>query len=541
MIETDPLDWDSSEDDDYFERNCQRNAADHTIPTWDADTPSPLVDLPPEILTEIFLLTIGTAHREVWRTIQPLIMVCHYWREVALHAPGIWRYLELRKSTSERYVRQFLKMSRHASLDINIITSPQTLDEVLIRPVSTEAHRIGSLRISGVHCDFGASDTGMDTVFDMPMLRRFIYSTIDNCAPPLISPNHPLPRLQVLGMTNVTFAKVVPYLRPTLTDLSILRYRMTFEDDGLPLATFLHALQGMPLLERLLLRDVSRGRHESSNEDGLPMITLARLKILEFSDHGRFIAIILHHLVVPASIFSRSRHRPVTSLMVTSVGDANDLDKLVSVFNAKLMGEGIIGSIDSRDVYLLFRKTPTGTALDMFSGAGSLFTHATAVPAAPLDILAQVCRSFNAKILARVSHVIIGNRFPQVNDDSAVKFQEVAKCLVGVHHVNLPGDSHLRTFVAAIRNSTDTALLPALQMLSAVRPCFRKCSPTAPDYVEDETDLVWSLRDMLRLRKKVGVPITTVAILGDPEHSLPTDTDLLGEFTEIFVVPTSRE
>ena len=72
---------------------------------WQLDLPSRLVELPPELLTDIWLFTFVSrggertfhthnATMNIWHGLKNMMAVCRRWREVALHASMIWRSIE---------------------------------------------------------------------------------------------------------------------------------------------------------------------------------------------------------------------------------------------------------------------------------------------------------------------------------------------------------------------------------------------------------------------------------------------------------------
>ncbi|KAH8091709.1 hypothetical protein BXZ70DRAFT_1067283 [Cristinia sonorae] len=87
---------------------------------------TPIFRLPPELLAKIFLFCIPVVDRNTqqydasWISIT---YVCHYWREVALHAPSLWTDIFVRRGSAGinwRFLDEYLVRSKQAPLYVQI-------------------------------------------------------------------------------------------------------------------------------------------------------------------------------------------------------------------------------------------------------------------------------------------------------------------------------------------------------------------------------------------------------------------------------------
>lgn len=67
-----------------------------TLPLLQIAPPSPIAQLPTEIMVDIFVLAVRTSprehHKDCYATLQTLY-VCSGWRNIILHSPRLWSFI----------------------------------------------------------------------------------------------------------------------------------------------------------------------------------------------------------------------------------------------------------------------------------------------------------------------------------------------------------------------------------------------------------------------------------------------------------------
>ncbi|KAM5545892.1 hypothetical protein V8D89_000018 [Ganoderma adspersum] len=132
----------------------------------------PIHHLPNELLTRIFFLVCfkrplslgGPQAKDMDRaTRTKLMLVCRYWREVALATPMMWRFLEMGRHV---YLTKLaLERSDPATIDVDICRNYIFPEEFEL--LYQHAHRIR--RLDFYDCDHKHQSSVLDTLFDLGM------------------------------------------------------------------------------------------------------------------------------------------------------------------------------------------------------------------------------------------------------------------------------------------------------------------------------------------------------------------------------------
>lgn len=85
---------------------------------------SPAVNIPDEILLEIFLIMRDGACRSTPHEWFPTIQICRHWRRVSVGSPSLWTYIH---SSSPALVPLMLQRSKKAPLDVSFSGTPITI------------------------------------------------------------------------------------------------------------------------------------------------------------------------------------------------------------------------------------------------------------------------------------------------------------------------------------------------------------------------------------------------------------------------------
>ncbi|EKM52672.1 uncharacterized protein PHACADRAFT_149521 [Phanerochaete carnosa HHB-10118-sp] len=262
----------------------EQNAAPHETRNY---TRSPLLELPDEILSEVFLHCADGIRKEYYQcfpdetavlgpfTWLTVAHVCRHWRVIALVSPRLWSHIDVRR---EDRTTEFLRRS-------------------------------GEVPLSIYHHDHPYSEKALRLVFEnIPRIRVLIVSTshFPFANPPLdictVSPDTPLILEKLkLSVASIDFVKTI--VLPRLTHLKIGRSRGTVGEwadllSGLPAFTELELISCvMPLGEEIA--EISSNSSSSSRR----LVTLPRLRYLHLSgdNAGIGIAILLYRLGFPSS------------------------------------------------------------------------------------------------------------------------------------------------------------------------------------------------------------------------------------------------
>ncbi|KAJ7074987.1 hypothetical protein B0H15DRAFT_956870 [Mycena belliarum] len=258
----------------------------------------PVVSIPPEIIAEIFLHYVDSAHIGGTGSgapyapgtraggFGPLILasVCRAWRAVAISLPSIWSTVQLYAvpdtiSPTEKLLQCWLPRAASHSLDIQI-GSPSGLD--LLMPLISPY----SLQLRSFSCGFDTPISFPEVLIRgrIPSLRRLEVSlevTREEVIAP-VTAFFDAPALRDVHLIDFTFAWILlPWGQLT-----------NFECSGQTAAECLEMLQYTPLLEALTV--------DLSPPDNLSAVAvrLDRLHTLKFSKYQESIHLI-DHLTLP--------------------------------------------------------------------------------------------------------------------------------------------------------------------------------------------------------------------------------------------------
>lgn len=318
--------------------------------------PSSLL-LPPELLTQVFLLTFpnySPSLHSLWEQLTALSQVCRYWQEVVNSTPCLWRNVKFTGESScedlASCTNEVLKRSDQIPLRIWIVhnRSSEAADFEGLLP---EMHRVETLSVRYDSFPSG-SEALVAGVFDLPQLRRLVVETCSHWFLPLpipfVRPSQPLPHLESLQLRGVQYGDALQFFQPTVKHLSLdlpvgcPSFPSTFD--------FLHVLSNMPSLQTLRISRVFFAYTPSTSP--LPDVYLPHLRTLHMSDDTVACADLLDHLTFPASVLSSSDRYDFSGCVATVVPGLYHRDgreRLLGAILSKLAGIGVEGCIPTFD------------------------------------------------------------------------------------------------------------------------------------------------------------------------------------------------
>ncbi|TCD68380.1 hypothetical protein EIP91_010889 [Steccherinum ochraceum] len=510
---------------------------------------SPLVSLPPELLVQIFFFAIQPKTRhgypEEWVQVVPLMCVCRYWREVACNASVLWCTLRIHVKTSSQLLRLHLDLSRNLPLDVYVRLETDSWDSAQVVDVDemlSDLHRVQLL-----HIDVGSEPEGPRSIaieHDMPNLQKLVLWSNYLTTPLLPSDQHHLPCLHTLEAETVKFSDLTPFLRPTITNLHIGGDSYDFPDLRPSLPELLLALSTMPLLERLVLNFTVCDLVDYNSAD-LPFVTLPRVRHLEIMDDCLPAGDLLEHLIVHPSSFlvgnrdSLGYHGAFPKeWLIRGYGHLFGFEKMLRVLSSKLLGHGILGPAPSpllRDLTLaVWRDNYSESVVEAFHedvGRQFLFSYRPDPGYNPSTHVDCVLRSLDGSILQLVTklHVEVPEDVKSEEGDEhpfTVRLEDIAERLPNIEELRVSGKSTWDREFVRIHTSPQAIPFPRLQHMVLKKSTFRKASLSTPDYVEDPEDLIWTLLEMLKVRKAAGIPIQRLTI-ETSRRLLDSDEDAL--------------
>lgn len=242
---------------EYDERGYERSQAANCL--------FPINQLPPEILSEVFLTWVAT-WRAKHRCERPgprshrwviIAQVCHLWREVALDTPRLWNDIVI---TGHKPTEAMLQRSMQAPMHIKIwMRSPHDPVQHALNHLS----RIETLEF------FAVASKTLPHAFlvgnTAPLLRRMMYRTVKPWNSRRDIPNRyettvfdsvDMPRLSHLELLDSRLPWSSPLLKPTLTHLEFKAWQVQTDYKDIEILDVLRALGSMPMLEHLELHQV---------------------------------------------------------------------------------------------------------------------------------------------------------------------------------------------------------------------------------------------------------------------------------------------
>ncbi|TCD71830.1 hypothetical protein EIP91_003173 [Steccherinum ochraceum] len=277
-----------------------------SIQPWIGPSCSPLVTLPPELLSKIFGIWLSICFVDkrplpwpnTWQMLQTLLQVCHYWRQVVINLRSFWRSIRFDDTIPREAIHTQLKRAGSIIPLCIRIKYPDTRRH--IRIVAPELHRVLYMNI-----DFQSSSLHYGRTYETEALQSL---TIQNTAKaakvgiPFLSLDQPLKLLRCLVVRGVAYRSMSSLFRPTITTLKLVL------DDGTRQvgshatpSQLLGALSKMPLLKTLEIHGLFHP--EEPSLDAGPTVSLDRLESCSIICHGRACAELLSHLKIPSRAF----------------------------------------------------------------------------------------------------------------------------------------------------------------------------------------------------------------------------------------------
>ncbi|EIW59687.1 uncharacterized protein TRAVEDRAFT_97912, partial [Trametes versicolor FP-101664 SS1] len=227
---------------------------------------SPVQRVPNDLLSSIFTIAVLDGEEEDSITLSNLMLVCQYWREVAIHTPMLWTRIAM--GTHRSVDRALLKLDRsktaplYISLDFsprmehgtvsteNIITAMDLIQPAIWRwktfhltvPSRPQAH------IALTRCKEQAPLLEVLSIRVAHSMQEDHYST-----PPLPLFERHMPRLRSTSFTSFNFN----WDLSLLSNLRVLKLGGYWNGFSPSADVILKTLRSCPLLEELVLRNMS--------------------------------------------------------------------------------------------------------------------------------------------------------------------------------------------------------------------------------------------------------------------------------------------
>lgn len=533
---------------------------------WQLDRPSALVTMAPELLTVVFAFALSpdgnprihytmSDCKVAWRSLSSFMLVCKYWRDCIALTPTLWHIVQFHGDVPPAITQIMLRRSGNAPLELTACykdAGPWSYTDGLdVDMLAAHLRHVQRLHTRMLHLCRHALVPGRLDAPELRVLRAEVLELSKHLPIPLISPTFPLPHLQAIRTRGVTFHHISPFFRPTLRRLHLERapYKITPTVKDL-----LNALNAMPNLEELTL--LKMFHHYTGSFDTLPDITLGHLRSLRLEICKTACCEILEHLTFPHSVvLSRRFHcwGIATRFILRESSEATVARFFRSAF-AKLMGDGV----------LQFQGLPSITGLTVeMRGQGWVHTVAlyddsisTVEPSFLIrnyncdeqflvdDILECLCGCLPPHILASVRRLSITGDLSNHYQDGGVitRLTDKSRGFVNLETLDMENtrgiwkalvSRHCQRHDSATSRSYEPAWLEAellpFQKLHTmiIRDAYFRLVPRE----KTEGDFLWLLRDMLRVRKQVGVPIRSLEIVRG-QYLEEDDVEMLSEYVE---------
>ncbi|TCD68702.1 hypothetical protein EIP91_009986 [Steccherinum ochraceum] len=491
-------------------------------------------DIPPEILSQIFILTTGEGwqwHRWSRNSLIALTHVCKYWRSVATQTPFLWRYIIFRGDDDEEK-RQFVEaqLARSAQLPLLCVVGlvGSDADHALVRSMLPRAE---DLLIQPSTEDPLPSGT-----LDAPMLKALTFaediSRWNTSALPIphISPLYPLPHLQSLDLSCAWYRDMSPFFRPTMRSLRILP--TTPDPLGPSVIDVLNALSGMPLLERLEISymfDTYRPFFQ-----GLPVVQLPHLQELDIHDELYASVTIFDHLAFPISLLL-AHEWDVDFHDNGNFPDRDDADLTAKAFVSildKLSGHHIIGDVPPFPIVRLTVRRALFQALLQVQS-----------PDEPENIDFTYLSSYDEADMAELLRRLLSMSQKQFLAGIRLLFLSAEDCWDHSHHLpfvtgfteftrleilsisHLPGIWHS---LASRHEQASRLPFPNLRALHLEWVDMRGFYPIEEPVQQD--DFILILSNMLRIRQKAGLELNHLRMQGVAGFAGADDMEMLGGY-----------
>ncbi|KAH8097063.1 hypothetical protein BXZ70DRAFT_309220 [Cristinia sonorae] len=542
-------------------------ASDSRFIPWDKSSPSPLFDLPPELLGQIFveIRNVKThGNRFSWLKVSH---VCSYWRKVALCTAILWRDITivLPKHWVNGYVQEILPRTADAPLRVDITSRDgNTLGIDFLYPelcrvedLSISLHRVLPATVVSTPKDGG----------DAPMLRTLklvlnidltsiIHQPPDDIVAacsmvPFISPTSPLPHLQCAIFHGYNYRTICQFFRPTITSLSLEKCIHGTVTD------LLCALKEMPLLKSMVINETFLTSPAVDVAAEFATVELPNLTKLALHRNG---ALSTHHIIANVAI---PAHVLLWASPHTSWSSARDICQLSATILHKAAGHGFTGPkerVHTLEIGTTKHKTSLGfvysSKVAMWSGLvmppKSKQPYKAAYSRWPFcsyplavgnstvrDALLHLC-AVSPSDLKGISTLDITHEQEYVSwyqQPHPTEFwSNSLTCMSGLEFLYMDGiifdPTMLGTPLVPPTPQRPHGLpFPQLRLLSLRHICFRDSRPSQPFSTSHHVAFIDRLRDMLRVRKEAGVGIATL-IVSSVLNFTQEDVNMLGMYVE---------
>jgi hypothetical protein len=227
---------------------------------------SPVLRLPGELLSSIFVIGVQAAEEEDQLMISCLMLVCRYWAEVAVDTPVLWSKITVGKHDSLNKACRKLARSKSVPVDLTINFDPRlghassVMESVvramdLFRPALWRARSFCLTVPNRAHAHAALLRCQENAPLLQVLTVRVSNSIGDDhhTRPPLPLFNGHTPRLRSCSFTSFNFNWDIR----TVWRLRVLKLNGYFLDLAPSIETLLAILYECPDLEELVLRDIS--------------------------------------------------------------------------------------------------------------------------------------------------------------------------------------------------------------------------------------------------------------------------------------------
>ena len=300
---------------------------------------SPISRLPAEILCSIFSLIEDNViyvglDPESWTNFS---RVSQRWRSSALAAPDLWTNIPLR---SPRWAEEMLIRSKMAKLTVRSGLSLQTSNPKTIGTVRSCLYQLNRVEI----IDIAAIPLVLKEIFqDLPKSAPQLHTLCigsslsfhDRSAGTAFSIHedflYDTERLQRVEL----FDCKISWDSRLLTGLTRLTLEGSLKANS-SIIQFLHALQRMPVLTDLCLKDSNPD--DSEGPSTYPVVDLPCLRVLRISSDVGALTTVLRHITIPHSAISNLTCRDNQSTQI-------DFSNFLSVLATKFLSSLVIRSL----------------------------------------------------------------------------------------------------------------------------------------------------------------------------------------------------
>ena len=311
---------------------------------------APISRLPVEILCNIFSLSI-LSRPESWTNFS---QVSRHWRSLALSAPELWTNIPV---NYPRWAQEMLIRSKKAKLTIRSGSFYETSRSKTIETIRSCLYEMN--RVEEIHIAYGITASALKEIFcDLPKSAPQLHTLCIGSSSSYIS-GHVFPihedflydteRLQRVELINCK----ISWESPLLTGLT----RLTLESQyslisNSSINQFLHALQRMPALTDLRLKDYSIP-DDSESPSTYPVVDLPCLRVLNILSGVDALTAVLRHITFPHSAVLNLTCKEKQSTQI-------DFSNFLSVLATKFLSSLVFRSL-SLQVLDSFQSSQTRT------------------------------------------------------------------------------------------------------------------------------------------------------------------------------------